>query len=97
MNYMTKINVYLPAGMAAQLHDLADQWEVSTSLVARAVLEDFLVHREREVAILGPQMGSLIDTRTDAQREAAERAIQSMLAVDLELVAEQMTHPPQTC
>ena len=90
MNYMTKINVYLPAGMAAQLHDLADQWEVSTSLVARAVLEDFLVHREREVAILGPQMGSLIDTRTDAQREAAERAIQSMMQTDLEAIARQL-------
>ncbi len=55
------------------------------------MLEDFLVHREREVAILGPHLSTLIDSRTPEQCEAAERAIQGMLAVDLELVAEQMT------
>ena len=96
MNYMAKVSVYIPEKTLEHLRDIVESWETSISLLARAVLEDFLVHREREVAILGPQMGSLIDTRTDAQREAAERVIQGMLAVDLELVAEQMTHPPQT-
>jgi hypothetical protein len=92
---MVKLRVFLSDEAGERVRDIAMSWDTSASLVMRMAIEDFLAHPEREVAILGPLLGTLTDSRTDAQREAGERAIAAMLEVDLEAICTEMAHPPQ--
>jgi hypothetical protein len=88
---MVKISVSIPLETSESLLLLAEQWDTSMSLVARAALQDFLNHPEREVEVLGPLLGQGIeDHRTPEQIAAGERYVQELLSRDMEAVCQQL-------
>ena len=87
---MVKLRVFLRDETAERIRQCAEAWDTSASLVMRVAIEDFLGHQERLAGLLAPILGTVEDSRTDAQREAGTRYLQAMAQVDLEQVAVEM-------
>jgi hypothetical protein len=93
-NHIVKIRVFVREATAEHLRDIAETWGLSTSLVARAAIEEFLAHPERQVELLVPMRClPTEDTRTPAQQAVAARYFARLAAVDLEEVAAQLAPP----
>ena len=87
---MVKLSIYVDVETAELLRQCAEDWDTHVSLVVRVLLEDFVTHPERQMELLVPHLCVLEDTRTDAQREAGDRAIAAMQALDVEAIAREL-------
>jgi hypothetical protein len=86
--------VRLDEATAEELRDFAEDWRQPMSAVIRDAVRDLLAHPERYPEILSTRMPyPLEDSRTPEQAANGERYRATLLAVDLDQVAAQMTQP----
>jgi hypothetical protein len=86
---MVRLSVFMSEEAGERIRDIGESWGLSTSLVLREVLMDFLSHREREFPILAPHLPAL-HPPTPEQQANGERYAEDMLQVDLETVVAEL-------